>query len=102
MPKMVFPKFDGTDPTIWRDNCTSSFELYQILEGMWITAAHIHFEGNAAKWYQAYKQNHTFRGWDHFCLVIEEEFGADDFRIAMNDLLDLKQTGTVEDYTTQF
>jgi len=64
--------------------------------------AHLHFEGNATKWYQAYKQNHTFRDWDHFCSVVEEEFGSDDFRTAMNALLDLKQTGTVEDYTTQF
>jgi hypothetical protein len=34
--------------------------------------------------------------------VVEEEFGADDFRTVMNDLLDLKQMGTVEDYTTKF
>jgi hypothetical protein len=69
---------------------------------MWITAAHLHFEGNAAKWYQAYKQNHTFRSWEQFCVVVEEEFGSDDFRAAMNDLLELKQTRTVEEYTTQF
>ena len=34
--------------------------------------------------------------------MVEEEFGADDFRTAMNDLLDLKQSGTVAEYTTQF
>jgi hypothetical protein len=33
---------------------------------------------------------------------VVEEFGADDFRSAMDDLLELKQTGTVEEYTTQF
>ena len=67
---------------------------------MWITAAHLHFEGNAAKWYQAYRQNHTFKDWDHFYLVVEEEFGSDDFRTTMNALLDPKQTGTVEDYNS--
>jgi len=102
MPKMQFPKFDGQNTKIWKDNCLSYFELYQLPEGMWITAAHLHFEGNAAKWYQAYKQNHTFKNWDHFCSVVEEEFGSDDFRTAMNALLNLKQTGTVEDYTSQF
>jgi hypothetical protein len=55
MPKMLFPKFDGTDPKIWKNNFKSYFELYQLPEGMWITAAHLNFEGNAAKWYQAYK-----------------------------------------------
>jgi len=34
--------------------------------------------------------------------LVEEEFGLDDLRSAMNDLLELKQTGTVEEYTTQF
>ena len=102
MPKMQFPKFDGQNTKIWKDNCLSYFELYQLPEGMWITAAHLHFEGNAAKWYQAYKQNHTFENWGHFCSVVEEEFGSDDFKTAMNALLDLKQTGTVEDYTSQF
>ena len=34
--------------------------------------------------------------------MVEEEFGLDDLRSAMNDLLELKQTGTVEEYTTQF
>jgi hypothetical protein len=34
--------------------------------------------------------------------VIQEEFGEDDFRTAMNELLDLRQTGTVEEYTTNF
>jgi len=26
MPKMLFPKFDRTDPKIWRDNCESYFD----------------------------------------------------------------------------
>jgi len=102
MSKMQFPKFDGANPKVWRDNCESYFELYRLPEGMWITAAHLHFEGNAAKWYQAYKQTHHFSSWDHFCSVVEEEFGSDDFKSAMNDLLELKQIGTVEEYTTQF
>jgi hypothetical protein len=69
---------------------------------MWITAATLHFEGNAAKWWQAYKQNHTFGFWTAFCAVLEEKFGADDFRAAMTELLALKQTGSMEDYTAVF
>jgi len=39
---------------------------------------------------------------DHFCSVVEKEFGSDDLRSATNELLELKQTGFVEEYTTQF
>lgn len=102
MPKMQFPTFDGTNPKIWKDKCKAYFDLYQLPEGMWITVATLHFEGNAAKWFLAYKQNHTFRNWTAFCSVVEEEFGADDFRSAMNDLQELKQTRTVEEYTSLF
>jgi hypothetical protein len=33
---------------------------------------------------------------------VQDKFGANDFRNAISDLLNLKQTGTVEDYTKAF
>jgi len=102
MPKMDFPDFEGSDPKVWLDNCRDYFELYQIPEGMWVTAARMHLKGKAGKWYQAFKQKNTFRSWTHFCGVIEQEFGSDDFRSSMHDLLALKQTGSIDEYTEQF
>jgi hypothetical protein len=102
IPKMPFPIFDGTDPKIWKDNCESYFELYSLPEGMWITAATLHFRDNAAKWFQAYKQTNALGTWEQFCAAVQQEFGADDLRSAMNELLELRQIGTVEDYTTTF
>jgi len=102
MPKMDFPDFEGSDPNVWLDNCRDYFDLYQIPEGMWVTAARMHLKGKAGKWYQAFKQKNTFRSWTHFCGVIEQEFGSDDFRSSMQDLLALKQTGSIDEYTEQF
>jgi hypothetical protein len=102
MPKMNFPIFDGTDPKEWIDNCKSYFDLYQLPEGIWIIAATLHLQGNASKWWQAYKQNHTFKSWKHFCTTAEAEFGADDFRSAITELLELKQQSSLEEYTTKF
>ena len=67
-----------------------------------MSSATMHLEGNAAKWYQAYKQTHTKISWVTFCLVVEQQFGANDYRNALTELIDLKQSGTVEDYTTKF
>jgi hypothetical protein len=102
MPKMNFPIFDGSDPKVWLDNCLSYFDLYQLHEGMWITAATLHLKDNASKWYRAYKQKNTFKNRKQFCAIVEQEFGANDFRSAITDLLELKQHSTVEEYTTQF
>jgi hypothetical protein len=62
----------------------------------------MHLEGNAAKWWQAFKQHHKHIGWQQFCLAVVQEFGSDDYRNAVTDIVALKQIGTVEDYATQF
>ena len=63
IPKMQFPMFDGTSPKIWIDNCCNYFTIYNITESLKVTAAVMHLEGNAAKWWQAYKQNHSVPTW---------------------------------------
>jgi hypothetical protein len=59
LPKIHFPKFDGTNPKIWFDNFSNYFTIYSIQERLKVIAATMHLEGNASKWWQAYKQNHT-------------------------------------------
>jgi len=93
LPKMQFPTFDGSNPRIWIDRCDNYFNIYSISENLQVPAAVMHLEGNAAKWWQAYKQNHTVSTWKNFCQVVQAKFGADDFRTAINELLTLKQTG---------
>jgi len=44
MPKMDFPDFYGNDPKVWLDDCKDYFDMYNIPEGMWITAAKVHLK----------------------------------------------------------
>ena len=67
-----------------------------------MTAATMHLEENAAKWWQAYKQGNKIPSWNAFCSVVLSKFGADDFRTTINGMLALKQTGTIEEYTLAF
>jgi hypothetical protein len=101
LPKMQFPTFDGEHPKIWFDNCENYFTIYTIPDKLWVTTAAMHMQGNAAKRWQAYKQTHRNLTWKQFCSVVHEEFGSDDYRSAVNEMLSLKQTNTVEEYTTQ-
>ncbi|WVZ98670.1 hypothetical protein U9M48_044077 [Paspalum notatum var. saurae] len=75
LPKMQFPIFDGSHPRIWKDK---------------------------SKWLQAYKQKNKLENWGLFCTAVETKFGADDYRVAITDLLALCQTDSVEAYTTAF
>uniref|UniRef100_A0A0A8XZM8 Retrotransposon gag domain-containing protein n=1 Tax=Arundo donax TaxID=35708 RepID=A0A0A8XZM8_ARUDO len=69
---------------------------------MWVTAASLHMEGNAACWLQVYKLQHGLGSWEQFMQAVEEKFGADDYRKSMAALLSLKQTGSVEEYAKAF
>jgi hypothetical protein len=39
MPKMEFPRFDGSDVLIWLDKCSAYFQLYQIPSDFRVAAA---------------------------------------------------------------
>ena len=59
-------------------------------------------DGNAAKWLQVYKKQHGLGDWHTFISAVEKKFGANDYRDAMSELLELKQTDTVEEYAAAF
>ncbi|WVZ62139.1 hypothetical protein U9M48_011919 [Paspalum notatum var. saurae] len=102
LPKMQFPTFDGSGPKVWIDKCLNYFNIYDIPATMWVTAASMHLQGNAAKWWQSAKKEQKLNSWLTFCLALEQRFGQDDYRNALSELLTLQQTGTVEEYTTAF
>ena len=95
-PKMSCPTFDGTNPRIWKSKCVDYFTLCNIDEAFWTIAASLSMDGNAAKWLQVYKKKYGLGDWDSFMTVVEQKFGVHDYRDAMEELLELKQTSTVE------
>lgn len=102
LPKMSFPRFDGTDPRIWKDKCQEYFLLYNIGETMKTSAASLHLDGNAAKWYQVFKLQHGLVSWETFISAVVSKFGAYDYRSALDELMEFRQLGTVEEYTKDF
>lgn len=69
---------------------------------MWVTTASLHFDDNAAHWLQMYKLKYGLGSWPEFIHAVEEQFGSDDYRSALDELLVLKQRGTVEEYASAF
>ncbi|XBI36502.1 hypothetical protein VPH35_122003 [Triticum aestivum] len=101
-PKHDFPRFDGTTPRIWLERCVSYFELYRVPPHNWVTTAALYMEGLAAMWLQAYRQKHPGVSWVIFRAAIKEEFGPEEFETQMRELVQLCQTGSVQDYRQQF
>uniref|UniRef100_A0A0A8ZRY8 Retrotransposon gag domain-containing protein n=1 Tax=Arundo donax TaxID=35708 RepID=A0A0A8ZRY8_ARUDO len=86
--KCPFQKFERENPRIWRDKCVDYFHIFNIHESMWVTAASLHMEGNATKWFQVYKLTKGIGSW--FIQDVEHKFGANDYRRVVGELLELK------------
>jgi hypothetical protein len=102
MPKMDFPHFDGCDARVWLDKCSAYFALYQIPLVFRVSVASIHMSGAATHWFQTYKLTPGYQHWDQFTAVVVSEFEVDTDRSKMMELLNLKQTGLVDDYRKSF
>jgi hypothetical protein len=74
-PKMDFPKFNGTDPTIWKDNCEMYFEIYDILEMMKVKFSMLNFVGNAALWFKTIQSKQYIIHWEDLYKAVESYWG---------------------------
>lgn len=48
MPKLDFPRFDGSDVRIWVEKCQIFFNLYQIPPGFKVQVASMHMIDSVA------------------------------------------------------
>lgn len=99
---MQFPRFNGNNPGIWRDKCEDYFQLFNLPESMWTTLAWLHMDEVPSKWWKVCKLKHGVEQWSQFIKAVEQKFGAHEYREAIEELLELQQTDTVEQYVNAF
>jgi hypothetical protein len=78
--KMSFPRFDGTQPRIWKDKCLDYFRLFNVNPSLWLISCTLHMEGNAALWLKDYRLRQEIPNWIALIAAVKEKFGADDHR----------------------
>jgi hypothetical protein len=99
---MDFPKFDGTDPMIWKDNCEMYFEIFGISEMMKVKFAMLNFVGNAALWLKTVQSKQYIIHWEDLYKAVESYWGKNKFNLFMRQILTIRQTDTVATYTEKF
>jgi len=62
-PKIEFPKFDGSNPRLWRDHCERYFEVYTVHQAMKTRFASLNFKGAAATWLQTVERRGRIGDW---------------------------------------
>lgn len=101
-PKMDFPKFDGTNPRLWRDQCENYFEVYAVHHSLKTRFAALNFTGSAALWLQSIERRGRVLEWQRLWELVFAKFDKDQYQLQLRQLDSLKQTGTVADYQKKF
>jgi hypothetical protein len=102
IPRMPFPRFAGEEPRIWIDRCVDYFTLYRVPESVWVVSASLNMEGNASRWFQIFMIQYGPCSWEEFCEAVLLKFGSEEYSQAMQSLLEIRQTGSVEEYKKVF
>lgn len=100
--KADFPKFDGSHPRVWKENAKKYFDMFDVLVHHWAPFSTLHFKGIAHLWLQTYEAQHRVDNWVELCIAIETKFGKDLYQNSMQDLLNIKQLTTVQEYYDRF
>lgn len=78
------------------------FRICNVPESMWPLVASLHMDGIASSWLQVYKSKGGLGTWEQFMAAVESKFGANDYRATLGELLELRQTRSVEEYIQAF
>lgn len=102
LPKTDFPRFSGENPKLWKKNAKKYFGMYQVAYDTWAQFASLHFTGNATLWLQTYEELHCVESWAELCVAVNGKFGRDKYQHHLEELENLKQYGSVEEYYNKF
>lgn len=103
LPRLDFPRFDGSNLRVWILKCNSFFKLISnVSDAHKVTLASMHFDGRAALWYQNHSQKQIELSWAQFLEVLTARF--EDLRESrvIDEFNKLKQTGSYADYVDKF
>lgn len=74
---MICPKFDGSNPQMWKSNCEQYFDVYEIYPMYWVKVATLNFVGNVAFWLQSIRSQIVDITWVTLCELVCSRFTRD-------------------------
>lgn len=72
---MELPRFDGTNPRLWKTRCEDYFQSWGTPVDVWIQFASVQFEGPPARWLESVQRRVPNSTWEQFCQLLQNRFG---------------------------
>lgn len=101
-PKVRLLPFDGSNPLDWIFQAEQYFELSQTPQHQRLQYIPFFMTGLALAWFKWIHNNHLLNSWEEFTKALELRFGPSSFENHQVALFNLKQSGSVTAYQTQF
>jgi hypothetical protein len=102
MPDLPFPKFDGSNPKLWLNNCLSFFDVYEVDPSLWIRYSTMHLSGSAALWFQTVQSTIYNMPWEDFCAIVCAKFDRDEHNHLLRQFFRIHQKDYVHEYIENF
>lgn len=101
-PKITLRSFDGSEPLDWIFQAEQHFDLSQTPHHQRLTYIPFFMTGSALAWFKWIYANHPPATWDEFIKALELRFGPSSYENHQIALFNLRQTGSVVAYQSQF
>lgn len=100
--KLELPLFEGEDPLGWIFRVERYFSINGVGEDEKLDAAVVSLEGKVLSWFQWMEARNPIRTWKDFKVEVTERFYCKQMGDEYEQLMALKQEGSVQEYREQF
>lgn len=104
--KLDFPRFQGGDPTEWVSKVNQYFDYQEIPLEQLVSFTSFHLDGVANRWWQATAKalcnDHIPITWEVFERELWVRFGPLEGENFHEALMQIRQTGSLNDYQEEF
>lgn len=94
--------FHGEDAIGWLQQCEKFFEMTGTPMEQWVNLASGHLLGRAGKWFRNLGIPWYYLSWPQFYLMVSDRFTEANAHEAVEQLQNVRQTGTVMQYIDKF
>lgn len=102
MPKLNFPKFDGSNSRMWIKKCNKYFALCKIVEDQKVDLACLNMIDKAEHWMSSYIVKRKNVHWSEFILDLSTRFRDEVGVNIVEKFNKISRKGSLEEYVDEF
>jgi len=100
--KVELPLFDGSEPVGWVTRAETYFELQNVSDENKVRLTKLSMEGSTIHWFNLWQETEDHSSWPSLKQALVERYGSRHFVNPFEELSDLRQNGSLEEFISKF